>query len=1299
MITHAPLTAHKSLNKAYRKVKPTRSQIDLFKTNLVNLFDGVKEGELEEYHKNLVSQFLLNSYYHDRFFINTKERTDLAIYNGKEASSTAGVIIEAKKPSNKAEMISGNDLNRKAMHELILYFLRERITKENKELKQIIATNIYQWYIFDATVFDKLFAQNKELARDFKEFESKRLSGYNTDYFYKEIAAPFLENLETTIPYTYIDLHQFEKAARSKAKENDQRLIALYKIFSPEHLLKLPFANDSNSLDKGFYNELLHLIGLEEVKEGSKKVIGRKKQANRDKASLLENAITVLDGDGCLSAFPQKERFGFGATKEEQLYNLALELVITWINRVLFMKLLEGQLTAYHKGSGNDRFLNSRLIGDFDELNKLFFRVLALPEKDRTEEINAKYGQVPYLNSSLFETTPIEQKSIRISNLDNALELPVLPATVLKNQQGKKLKGKLNTLQYLFLFLDAYDFASEGTEDIQDESKTLINASVLGLIFEKINGYKDGSFFTPGFITMYMCRETIRQAVVQKFNDSWNWTCNDFSELKEDLTAEIRQSDKGREAVRRQANELINNLHICDPAVGSGHFLVSALNELIAIKSELQILTDRQGQPLNAFNIEIVNDELMVTDLDENLFEYRPGNRESQRMQESLFHEKQTLIENCLFGVDINSNSVKICRLRLWIELLKNAYYRTDGKLETLPNIDINIKCGNSLISRYALDANITKALKDQKMSVDAYRKAVSSYRHAKSKDEKRTMEELILRIKQNITSEIRRNDPLKKKYDKLSHELYNRFTGNFLFESETDYGDKSKKRTKKAQKEQASLEKEMDIISKKMDEIRNNEIFANPLEWRFEFPEVLDDDGNFIGFDVVIGNPPYIRQEEFTSIKDYLQANFSTYSGTADLYVYFVERGLDIAKRNAQFVYILPNKWLRAGYGKALRNWIRSYNTKAIIDFGDLPVFEEATTYPCIWHIQKHETEQHTFKTTNVGSLHFPKGLDKYIAENSFSVNRNYLSDDGWSLADDRIQQLIAKIKQQGKPLGEYVNGNIYRGVLTGCNEAFVIDGETRDQLIEEDESSAEIIKPFLAGRDIKRYQKPSSDKYLIFTRRGIDIDSYPAIKRYLEQFQKSLEPKPKDYKGKNWPGRKPGKYKWYEIQDSVDYYGEFEKEKIIIPAISNKANFCLDIESYYSNDKTSIIPTYDIALLGLMNSKLLDFFVKSIASTKQNGYFEYKPVYISQIPIYPPTGAFKDKILENVTLIMEKKKNSSIVNTNYLESEIDLLVYKLYNLTWEEVKLVDPEFELSEEDYVNFKIDDSNHPNEITA
>ncbi|HRP39617.1 MAG TPA: hypothetical protein PLM55_08040, partial [Chitinophagales bacterium] len=658
----------KALNKAFLKVKPNRTEIEGFKTNLITLLDRTNDTESEEFHKNLISDFLKDTYYKQNHFINTKGRNDLVIHNGQNANSTVGVILEAKKPTNKSEMITTKKLNVKAFQELVLYYLRERITHKNLEVKHLVATNINEWFIFDATLFDRLFAQNKNLVKQFNDFEGGRLADTKTDFFYKEIAEPFIDSIPSEIEFTYFNIQDYQKPLRNTNKEDDNSLIALFKLLSPEHLLKLPFANDSNNLDKRFYSELLHIIGLNETKEGSKKIIERNKAGERNTGTILEDAIIQLDSLDKLNRLEKPSQFG--NTKDEKLFNVALELSITWINRILFLKLLEAQLINYHKGDKSYSFLNFEKIKNYDDLNSLFFQVLARKYDARNEDVKKAFEKTPYLNSSLFEPTDIEQVTLFISNLKDEKTIPIFSQTVLKDQQGKKRTGNISTLQYLFEFLDAYDFGAEGGEEIQEDNKTLINASVLGLIFEKINGYKDGSFFTPGFITMYMCRETIRKAVVQKFNESKKWNCTTLEELYDKIED------------RKEANNIVNSIKICDPAVGSGHFLVSALNEMIAVKNDLKILQDRDGKRLKEYQVEVVNDELIVTDEEGELFEYNPSNKESQRIQETLFHEKQTIIENCLFGVDINSNSVKICRLRLWIELLKNAYYISSPPLK-----------------------------------------------------------------------------------------------------------------------------------------------------------------------------------------------------------------------------------------------------------------------------------------------------------------------------------------------------------------------------------------------------------------------------------------------------------------------------------------------------------------------------------------------------------------------------------------------------------------------------------------
>ena len=931
------LQPNKSLNKAYLKEKVSRNDIETFKTNLITLLSKIDHSESEEHHKYPVADFLKDTWYKDRYEINTKGRTDFVIHNGKTTSDTVGVIIEVKSPSNQSEMISEAKPNKKAMHELILYYLRERVDANQVEVKRLVITNIWEWYIFDEAWFEK----NIYRSRLKKEYETYRHSGKDTKFFFDSLAKPFLDELTEPIPCTHFDFRNYEKIVRNDNKKDDNKLIALYKLLSPAHLLKQPFANDSNSLDTKFYAELLHIIGLEEVKDGGKKLIQRKEKP--DTASLLESAIMKLEDKDCLRNITNLS--AYGAARKEQLFNVALELCITWINRVLFIKLLEGQLVTYHKGNKDYLFLNTKVVFDYDELNNLFFQVLAERAGNRHDHLKEKFSKIPYLNSSLFDRTPLERQTIEIGALDNRLELPIAPGTVLKNEAGKKKTNKLQTLQYLFDFLDAYDFSSDGGEEIQEENKNLINAAVLGLIFEKINGYKDGSFFTPGFVTMYMCRETIRRAVLQKINEAKGWQCETIEQLYDKIT------DK------KEANTIINSLKICDPAVGSGHFLVSALNEVIAIKSELHILLDRHGKTLRDYHVEVVNDELVVTDEDGNLLDYNHRNKESQRIQEALFHEKETIIENCLFGVDINPNSVKICRLRLWIELLKNAYYTADSnftELETLPNIDINIKCGNSLISRFALDADLSKALKKSKWTIDSYRIAVQTYRNAESKEEKREMEELIEDIKSNFRSEIGDNDPKVKRLRKLNTDYYLKYQADKLFDT---------KLTAAQKKDKQKFEVDIEKLDKEIKDIKSNKIYENAFEWRFEFPDVLDNDGNFIGFDIVIGNPPYIRQEEVKQLSKYFEDNFKCFAGKADLYVYFYEQGLRLLCINGHLNFISSGKFFEASYGKALVEFILEETTiYTIINFNDQQVFEGISAYPLILICNKYKSDNYKF-------------------------------------------------------------------------------------------------------------------------------------------------------------------------------------------------------------------------------------------------------------------------------------------------------------------------------------------------
>lgn len=1257
-------TPKQALNKAYLKLKPSRDEIERFRTNLISLLDKIDETEFEEHSKNLVRDFLLDTYYKGDFEINVKNRNDLVIHSDRTSASPVSVIIEAKRPSERYAFPSAANLNVKAIRELVLYYLRERIDCKNSDIRHLIATNGYEWFVFDGADFYKYFFCDTSLVKEYEKWNSNQKDSASTEMFYNDIASKYIDKVKSSLPFAYFNIRDYEKFLRNEDKEDDKNLIPLYKLLSPAHLLKQAFSNDSNSLDKNFYFELLHIIGLEEVKDGGKKVIQRKKKP--DAGSLLENTINILISEDRLRRVNDPE--SFGKSSEERYFAVALELCITWINRILFLKLLEAQLLKYHKGDREYKFLTYEGINSFDALNKLFFQVLAVRPEDRREAEKKKFARIPYLNSSLFELSGLEDDLIRISNLEDDQVIPVISKTVLKDNSAKKAIGELNTLQYLFSFLDAYDFSSEGSEDIAEERKTLINASVLGLIFEKINGYKDGSFFTPGFITMYMCRETVRRAVIQKFNDEYRLEVKDFGELKNFVGSPYKREDIAK------YNSVINSLKICDPAVGSGHFLVSALNEIIAVKSELNILSDGEGNRITSYSAFVENDELMLADtVTGDLFEYIPGNKYSQKIQEALFHEKQAIIENCLFGVDINHNSVKICRLRLWIELLKNSYYtKASGykELETLPNIDINIKCGNSLVSRFSLDADLSSALRKSKWNITGYRLAVQSYQNARTKDEKRSLESLINEIKTNFRTEISTNDPKQKRLESLEKELYEKYISSKLIDVELSDKEKAKE-----QKEKKKLEDQVNRMSAEIKEIKESAIYRNAFEWRFEFPEVLDEKGSYIGFDVVIGNPPYIRQEELKPFKVYLSARYTTYTSTADIYVYFIERGFKVLKDNGLFIFIMPNKWLKATYGKNIREFVKKHKIIRFLDFNDLPVFEEATTYPSILQIQKIHSEK-DFLATTFDSLDLPGGIEEYEKNNSVTIDKSCLNENGWNFADIETQEIIDKINKNSIPLGVAVKKEIFYGIKTGLNEAFIISKEFAESLIAKEPKNKEFIKPFLSGRDIKRFKKPIISNYLILFRNGFTsglygkLDEESAFKKMRNDFPEIMDHL-ETYEDKAKKRYDKGEY-WWELR-SCDYYDKFNKEKIMLPDIAIKAECMFDNLGSVCANTAYIIPVSDLFLLGLLNSKLIHFFYKSITPSIRGGYLRFIRQYLEQIPVVKDKEIEKQKIGSLVKEILKIRSIDSESDLSEYEKKIDKLVYQLYGLTDEEIEIVE--------------------------
>ena len=1265
LVTQSP----KKALKAFLKQKPLRSEIDLFKTNLIMLLDKIHtiekrpRDESEEHLKNDLRDFLRDTYYRETNAINTKDKKDLVIHLGKSTSSEVGVIIEAKRPTNVYEMISPQSANKKALHELILYYLDERIRADNNQLKQLVITNIHEWYIIDANYFDKYIYRNTQIR---KLYDTKLADKKDNPFFYEEIFK-IVSTITIDIPCVYFDIRDYNKILRNSNKGDDRHLNALQKILSPQHLLKIATPNDGNTLNEQFYKELLHIIGLEEAKENGKNIIRRKKEG-RNPASLIEATIEAIKTEDVLHRIPDQSIYGDNV--DEKTYNVALELCIIWINRILFLKLLEGQLVTYHQDRSH-RFLDSIMINDFDEMFKLFHKVLAVNFADRTTAVKDKYSKIPYLNSSLFEISPLEDQTIKINALDNGGWLELKVPTILK--EVRKTTNSLPILNYLFQFLDAYDFSSEGNEEVQEDNKTLINASVLGKVFEKINGYKEGSIFTPAFITMYMCRKSIRAAVVEKFNVALSSNGDKLFGKFEDLKNYTSRLFKTEEILK--ANAIINSLRICDPAVGSGHFLVSALNEIISIKTELGLLADNAGNSISGYEIEIINDELVITDHQSNIFEYRlqdgkPLNKEIQRLQKALFFEKQTIIENCLFGVDINPNSVKICRLRLWIELLKNAYYKEEtgfSELETLPNIDINIKCGNSLLSRFALDADLAKALKSIKYDITAYRDFVNAYKNEKNREVKKGLQNIIDSIKNDFRSEISKTGKDYINWYKSKGEL-DKLTAQFSF---FEMSPKEKKKFNENVKVTTDKVKKFETI---INEIKNNAIYKNAFEWRFEFPEVLDNDGEFVGFDVIIGNPPYIQLQKLSEDmkRGFEQQQYQTYTKTGDIYQLFYERGVDLLTKDGQLGYITSNKWMRTDYGTGTRKFLASHcNTTLVIDFGMLQIFDSATTYTNILFLQKAEAAS-TMRMCRVNEkFDMTLILEEYIDYGSVEIENP--GENSWIAYDKKEYGLIKKIVGTGMPLKEW-NLTINRGILTGYNEAFVIDTKTKERLVAEDQNSEQIIKPLLRGEDIKAYLPKWAGLWLIgtFPSLKINITDYPAIERYLSSYKVRLEPKPKNYderKDGKWKGRKSGSYKWFETQDSIGYYNDFLKPKIIYPNMTKYLPFVYDKHQFFTNDKSFILTGSSLAYLtAFFNSKLFKFTFKDYFPELLGDTRELRKVFFENITIKSHDNpSLFEKKLECIEAM--KGKGLAIAE---LESEIDKLIFDLYELTSSERSIV---------------------------
>ncbi|GAA9557011.1 class I SAM-dependent DNA methyltransferase [Helicobacter pylori] len=1167
----------KDFIKKYNPQEPKKETIENFEKEINSLLENAKGQDGEEFQKNEINSFLKNTYdYH----YNTYEKVDSAIYvDGK-----AWVLIEAKALNNRNEFPKDreNPIS-KAFCQMVFYFLNA--IKNNNSLKHAIICNAHEFFLFDCK--DLLFLKEDKRITDFyKNCAKKEGTDPSTKRFYSDLEEYLKKDFKGELRYTYFNLN------------SDDPKELIYQVLSHEVLLKQRKTLDANTLNKDFYEELLYILGLEEQNEKGKILI---------KPSRTQNS---------LSDALKKE---YKNLDDEEV----MALLIAWNNRILFLRLLESLLISFKHFE--KPFLTIENFKDFNALNTLFFKVLAKKNNEREIKEDKISGKIPYLNSSLFDKTPLELKGHEIQLLKNE-PLEIHSKSILKKDKDYQEKKDLPLLKYLFEFLHVYDFTTT-PKDIKDNKNTsesrLINPSVLGLVFEKLNGYKEGSFYTPSFITSYMCSESIKTIVLDKFNQTYNIECKKLEELGNYLKNDSYKEDK-----REEYLQVLLALRICDPAVGSGHFLVSALNEMVRIAYRLGLIATL---PLNA-TLELENDEILIKISNKSFIYTRPSSEKEQshHIQKELFELKKSIIENCLFGVDINPNSCEITKLRLWIELLKYSYYifeegKNTNALETLPNIDINIKCGNSLISRFSLHDDLKK-IPNIKKKIQEYKDLVAQYKDPnplfplnktdltnKIQDLKTTffLELKDPKIKAELEKAIEKHI---KKYnffaldDKSLLDGLNYFIPNL-------FG--ALKLSPKEEEEAFASYGRIRALRKKLDDALSGREYQNAFEWRFEFPEVLDDEGDFLGFDCIIGNPPYIDYRKIDEKTKIFLSKFSSVykkSKEGSIFVYFIERASQLIIKHGEISFINPIAYLCKPTDHGIRDYIdKNLKITMLIDLSNIKIFESASTYTCI-NIFKRENKKNEILFQRSDDLtELSSNKDDFLKIPS--VNIEHIS----IFLDPISRHIAERCKTQ---LGDFCK--IFCGLSKTGFRSDVINTNSEKSVY------------FLESSDIYRY--------------------------YVNDFGKKFLKRIDDY------------FSWEKRRI-------FESQDIIFMTRMTNEIRCVVVPLGVYGGKVNILHDFRIdrfLILGILNSKLMTYFYKKkfFPTRMQGGAFGFDTLSVETLPIPQITKSNKPtahKITDCAKAILEAKEKDPKANTQGLEKEIDALVYQLYNLTAEEIKIIE--------------------------
>jgi adenine-specific DNA-methyltransferase len=627
-----------------------------------------------------------------------------------------------------------------------------------------------------------------------------------------------------------------------------------------------------------------------------------------------------------------------------------------------------------------------------------------------------------------------------------------------------------------------------------------------------------------------------------------------------------------------------------------------------------------------------------------------------QKLQESLFHEKETLIENCPFGVDVNPNSVNICRLRLWIELLKNAYYTKESdykELETLPNIDINIKQGNSLISRFDLREDIFR--NRDRTFFELYKINVQIYKNTADKNDRINLKKAIEQTKDKLKGVY--FDPLnedRKKLKKLNAELFD-LTNQLTSEDDEIVKLKKQKLDDKIQKlaEKIINKEDADLI-----------LYKDAFEWRFEFPEVLDEKGDFLGFDVVIGNPPYGVDFSNSEKKHYKVIFKDVHVRTPESFNYFIKRYISISANQSFCNLIIPSSFLnQIEFEKARKLIIDNYYLFDIMNLGD-GVFDDVTTATCILGFAKNCLIQKINYTDLRNTSR--KNLSSELTHSDSKISSTDLKNNqSSSFIYRENQSLINKCYKNSSTLKD-ITEDVATGISSGLDKAYVFtETEIKNKKLE-----IFLLKKLIIGGEIHRYHlNPRSNKSIIYINDENVITSYPKIEFELEKYKDKLKLRREAANGSinwyslNWPRRQK----------------LFDHPKILIRQTASNIIAAYDEDKWYCLKSGIIVQLPEnseisyLYLLGLLNSSLMDYLYKDLVNEENRIFPEVKPIQLFKLPI--KIGSTKNQLkLEGIIkILISEKQNNLTKDTSKLEAEIDQLVYKLYGLTEEEIKIVE--------------------------